>query len=54
MSAQSKQSIGWTTVLILFGLAALFAGTKLLVILIPAALLIWFGIAQPLLHSDRN
>jgi hypothetical protein len=54
MSAQSKKSIGWTTVLIVFGLAAIYVGTKLLVILIPAALLIWYGIADPLLHNERN
>jgi hypothetical protein len=54
MSAQSKKSIGWATVLIAFGLAAPFAGTGLLVILIPAALLIWYGIAQPLRHSNRD
>ena len=54
MSAQSKKSIAWAGVLIMFGLAALFAGTRVLVVLIPAALLIWYGIAQPLLQSDRN
>jgi hypothetical protein len=54
MSAQAKKSLGWTTVLIMFGLAVLFTGTRVLVALIPAALLIWYGIAQPMLHSDRN
>jgi hypothetical protein len=54
MSAQSKKSLGWTTVLIVFGLVALFAGAKVLVVLIPAAWMIWYGIARPLLHGDRN
>jgi hypothetical protein len=54
MSAKSKKSVGWTIVLIMFGFAALFAGTKVLIVLIPAALLIWYGIAQPMLRSDRN
>jgi hypothetical protein len=54
MSAQSKQSIVWTIVLIGLGLAAIYAGTRLLVILIPAALLVWYGVAQPLVYSDRD
>jgi hypothetical protein len=54
MSAKSKKSAGWTIVLVMFGFAALFAGTKILIVLIPAALLIWYGIAQPMLRSDRN
>jgi hypothetical protein len=54
MSAQSKKSVGWTFVLIMFGWAALFAGTKVLIVLIPAALLIWYGVAQPMLQGDRN
>jgi hypothetical protein len=54
MSAQSKKSIGWASVLIMFGLAALFAGTGALVVLVPAALLIWYWIARPLLHGQRN
>jgi hypothetical protein len=54
MSAQTKKSLGWTTVLIVFGLTALFVGMKVLIVLIPAALLIWYEIAQPMLHGDRN
>jgi hypothetical protein len=54
MSAQSKKSLIWTMVLMTFGLAAFFAGTKILVVLIPAALLIWYGIALPMLRSNRN
>jgi hypothetical protein len=54
MSAQSKKSMGWTIVLMTFGLAAFFAGTRALVVLIPAALLIWYGIALPMLRSNRH
>jgi hypothetical protein len=54
MSAQTKKSLGWTTVLIVFGLTALFVGMKVLIVLIPAAWLIWYEIAQPMLDGDRN
>jgi hypothetical protein len=53
MSVNSKQSVGWTLVLILLGVAALFAGAKWLVLLIPAATLIWYGV-KPGLRSGRN
>ena len=54
MSAQTKKSLGWTAVLIVFGLTALFVGMKVLIVLIPAAWLIWHEIAQPMLDGDRN
>ena len=53
MSANSKKSIGWTILLIVLGLAALFSGTKWLMLLIPAAALVWYG-AGATLRSDRN
>jgi hypothetical protein len=53
MSRNSKKSMGWTIVLILFGLIALFGGVKWAIILIPAAMLIWYA-AAPLLRSGRN
>jgi len=53
MSAGSKKSIGWGVVLILLGMAALFAGTNWLVVLIPAASLVWYG-AAPSLRSGRH
>ena len=37
MSANSKKSMAWTSVLIVFGLLALFGGEKWLILLIPAA-----------------
>jgi len=53
MSANSKKSMGWTIVLILFGLVALFGGVKSLVVLIPAAMMVWYGVG-PALRSGRN
>ena len=50
MSTESKKSMGWTIVLILLGLVALYAGSNWLAILIPAALLVWYG-ARPMLRS---
>ncbi len=53
MSVNSKKSMGWTSVLILLGLVALFAGAKWLVVLIPAAMMVWYGVG-PTLRSGRN
>ena len=53
MSANAKKSMSVTAVLILFGILVLFAGEKSLVVLIPAALMVWFG-AAPTLRSGRN
>ena len=53
MSANSKRSIGWTIVLIVLGMAALYGGSKWLSLLIPAALFVWFT-AKPSLGTGRN
>jgi hypothetical protein len=53
MSANSKQSVTWTLVLILLGMAALYGGSRWLTILIPAAGLVWY-IARPMLRTGRN
>ena len=53
MSANLKQSMGWTVVLVILGMAALYAGTKWLSLLIPAALLVWFA-AKSTLRTGRN
>jgi hypothetical protein len=52
-NASSRKSMGWMTVLILFGLVALFGGERWLVLLIPAATLVWFG-AGSALRSGRS
>ena len=53
MSANSKKSMGWTIILIILGMAALYGGTKWLSLLIPAALFVWFT-AKPTLRTGRN
>ena len=53
MSAETKKSLGWTTVLVVFGVAALYSGPTWLPILIPAAVLVWYGVA-PVLGNSRN
>jgi hypothetical protein len=57
MSADSKKSMGGTSVLILLGLIALCAGPKWLVVLIPAAVLVWYLVwytASSILRTGRN
>jgi len=53
MSMNSKKSMGWAAVLILLGCVALFGGVKWLVLLIPAAMMVWYGVG-PALRSGRN
>jgi hypothetical protein len=53
MSAESKKSMGWTIVLMVLGVAALYGGSGWLAILIPAALLVLYGRA-PALRNGRN
>ena len=53
MSATSKKSMTSTLVLILLGMAALYGGSRWLTILIPAAVLVWYG-AAPALRIGRG
>ena len=53
MSANSKKSLATTILLIILGLATLFAGAKWLMVLIPAALLVWYT-AKLRLRTGRN
>jgi hypothetical protein len=53
MRTNAKKSIGWMIVLVMFGLIALYGGEKWLVVLIPAAMLVWYG-TIPTLKSGRN
>ena len=53
MSANSKKSIVRTLALILLGIIALVAGVKSLIVLVPAALLVYFG-TDPVLRSGRS
>lgn len=53
MSANSKKSMASTLLLIVLGMAALYGGATTLIVLIPIALLVWYG-AGPTLRSGRN
>jgi len=49
----AKKTTGWTILLILLGVAALFGGVKSLFLLIPAAILVWYA-AGPAPRRGRN
>jgi hypothetical protein len=53
MSAEAGKSMGWTIVLVIFGVVALYCGPRSLALLVPAAALVWYG-AAPLLNKSRN
>ncbi len=53
MSASPKKSIAAAAALILLGMLVLIAGEKSLIVLIPAAVLVWYT-AVPRLRSGRN
>jgi len=53
MSADSKKSTGATVILVILGLAALFGGDRWLALLIPAAILVWYG-AGSTWRTGRN
>jgi hypothetical protein len=53
MSAQSKKSTGGTVILILLGMAALVGGVRWLTLLVPAAVLVWYGVGSAL-RTGRN
>jgi hypothetical protein len=53
MSAAAKTGYGSTLALLLFGVLAFYLGARWLILLIPAAMLIWYC-AGPILRSGRN
>jgi hypothetical protein len=53
MSADAKKSTGATVILIILGLAALIGGAHWLALLIPAAVLVWYG-AGSAWRTGRN
>ena len=53
MRTNTKKSIGWTLVLVVLGLISLYGGETWLVVLIPLAMLVWYG-TVPTLKSGRN
>jgi hypothetical protein len=46
MHTQSSKSCGWALILVALGLLALFAGPRALALLIAAALVVWFAVAE--------
>lgn len=53
MSVNSKKSILSTAALIILGLFALLLGASSLVVLIPAAIMVWYGVG-PAVRVRRN
>jgi hypothetical protein len=53
MSAEAKTHYGSTLALLALGVLALYGGPTWLLVLVPAALLVWFA-ARPMLGSGRN
>ena len=53
MTSRSKNSLFWSMLLVLFGLIAMVAGAKSLILLIPAATLVWYE-ARIMIRGGRN
>jgi hypothetical protein len=53
MNKNLQKSIGWAVLLIVFGIISLSEGEKSLLVLIPAAMMIWYG-ARPTVGNGRN
>jgi hypothetical protein len=53
MNADLKKSTGATAIFVLLGLAALFGGARWLAVLIPVAVLVWYG-AGSVRRTGRN
>jgi hypothetical protein len=52
-NANARKTMAWTGALIVLGLLALIGGTKMLVLLLPAAAFVWYR-ARPVVHGGRN
>lgn len=53
MRVSFKKSMGGTLALVVLGMLVMIAGMKSLVIMIPAAALVWYA-GNPKLRSGRN
>ena len=53
MSINSRKSLVWTVLLVAMGIVALFAGARSLILLIPAATLVWYE-ARTMIRGGRN
>lgn len=54
MSADAKKGYGSTMVLVILGVLALYVGAHWLLVLIPAALLVWYAAAGATFRRSRN
>jgi hypothetical protein len=49
-----KKSWGWALVLVVLGWLALYAGPRGLALLVPAAILVWYRVAESTPRNRRN
>jgi hypothetical protein len=54
MSADAKKSYGSTMLLIALGLLALYGGARWLLLLIPAAVLVWYVTSGAMARGARS
>ena len=53
MSRNNKKSVGLAIILVLLGVLAVYGGLHSLMVLIPAAMVVWYE-AKTILGSGRN
>jgi hypothetical protein len=54
MSADAKKGYGSTMILMILGVLALYAGARWLLLLIPAAALVWYAASGVSYRRSRN
>jgi hypothetical protein len=54
MKTRSGKSRGWAMVLVAIGVLALYGGSQRLVILVPAAILVWYLVVESTPRDHRN
>ena len=54
MSKESKKSMAWSAVLIMLGVLAFYSGIRFLLILVPVAILVYYGPALPIFQTGRS
>jgi len=54
MSADARKGYGSTIVLMILGVLALYGGASWLLLLIPAAVLVWYATTGAMFRRSRN
>jgi hypothetical protein len=54
MSTDTREGYGSTMVLLILGVLALYGGVRWLLVLIPAATLVWYAAARAPFRRSRN